>query len=125
MLVTSTSSTSSGSSTTRGRRVVKLFLNISKDEQRARFQDRIDDPEERWKFRAGDLADRALWDEYQTAFADALSATSTETAPWYVVPGDRKWVRNLVVAAILRHHLAIIDPQYPPAEAGIEGMIIE
>jgi PPK2 family polyphosphate:nucleotide phosphotransferase len=108
-----------------GTTVVKLFLNISKEEQRARFQDRIDDPEERWKFRAGDLADRALWDEYQAAFADALGATSTETAPWYVVPGDRKWVRNLVVAAILRHHLAIIDPQYPEAEAGVEGMVIE
>lgn len=107
-----------------GTRVVKLFLNISKDEQRLRMQDRIDDPAERWKFRVGDLDDRALWDDYQRAFRDALRETSTATAPWYVVPADRKWVRNLVVAKILRHHLRAIDPQYPPPEAGVEGLVV-
>jgi len=107
-----------------GTHVVKLFLNISKDEQRLRMQDRIDDPAERWKFRIGDLDDRALWDDYQRAFRDALHETSTATAPWYVVPADRKWVRNLVVAKILRHHLRAIDPQYPPAEESIEGLVV-
>jgi PPK2 family polyphosphate:nucleotide phosphotransferase len=108
-----------------GTHVVKLFLNVSKEEQRERLQDRIDDPEERWKFRAGDLDDRALWDDYQRAFRDAIRETSTDDAPWYVVPGDRKWVRNLVVAKILRHHLERIDPHYPPAEEGVEGTVVE
>jgi PPK2 family polyphosphate:nucleotide phosphotransferase len=110
--------------TDEGTHVVKLFLNISKEEQRLRMQDRIDDPEERWKFRSGDLADRALWDDYQRAFRDALRETSTGNAPWYVVPSDRKWVRNLVVAEILRHHLTAIDPRFPPAEPGVEGTVV-
>ena len=84
--------------TDEGTHVVKLFLNISKEEQRARLQDRIDSPDERWKFRRGDLDDRALWDDFTKAYADAIAKTSTATAPWYVVPADRKWVRNLVVA---------------------------
>ncbi len=107
-----------------GTHVVKLFLHVSKEEQRLRMQDRIDDPAERWKFRLGDLDDRALWDDYQRAFRDALRETSTAAAPWYVVPGDRKWVRNLVVARILRHHLRAIDPRYPPAEEGVEGLVV-
>lgn len=102
--------------------VVKLFLNVSLDEQRERFQDRIDDPTERWKFRLGDLADRARWDDYRAAYQEAIRETTTRDAPWYVVPGDRKWVRNLVVARILRHHLELLDPQWPPAESGVEGL---
>jgi PPK2 family polyphosphate:nucleotide phosphotransferase len=108
-----------------GTQVVKVFLNISNAEQRLRMQDRIDDPDERWKFRTGDLDDRALWDDYQLAFRDALRETSTPAAPWYVVPADRKWVRNLVVARILQHHLRAIDPQYPPAEEGIDGLVVK
>lgn len=108
-----------------GTTIVKLFLNISKEEQRARMQDRIDDPAERWKFRKGDLADRALWDDYQRAFQEALRETSTAAAPWYVVPADHKWVRNLVVAKVLRHHLRQIDPQFPPAEEGVEGLVVK
>jgi polyphosphate kinase 2 (PPK2 family) len=107
-----------------GTTVVKLFLNISEDEQRARMQDRIDDPSERWKFRRGDLDDRVLWDDYQAAFQEALRETSTPKAPWYVVPADSKWVRNLVVAKILRDHLRRIDPQFPPAEEGVEGLVV-
>jgi len=107
-----------------GTRVVKLFLNLSKDEQKARLQDRVDDPTERWKFRKGDLDDRALWDDYQAAFTDALRETSTAEAPWYVVPADRKWVRNLLVAEILRHHLRLIDPHYPEPEEGVEGIVV-
>jgi PPK2 family polyphosphate:nucleotide phosphotransferase len=108
-----------------GTHVVKLFLNVSKEEQRERLQDRVDDHEERWKFRHGDLLDRALWDEYQAAFRDAIRETTTERAPWYVVPADRKWVRNLVVAKILRHHLELIDPHYPEGADDVAGTIVE
>jgi PPK2 family polyphosphate:nucleotide phosphotransferase len=107
-----------------GTHVVKLFLNVSNEEQRERLQDRVDDPEERWKFRKGDLDDRALWDDYRAAYHDAIRATSTDDAPWYVVPADRKWVRNLVVAGILRHHLEAIDPTYPPAADEVEGVVV-
>lgn len=111
--------------TDEGTSVVKIFLNVSSEEQRERLQDRVDDPDERWKFRVGDLADRALWDEYRAAFGDALRATSTESAPWYVVPADRKWVRNMVVASIMRHHLELIGPEFPPADDGLEGIVVE
>lgn len=110
--------------TDEGTSVVKVFLNVSSDEQRERLQDRVDDPDERWKFRLGDLDDRALWPDYQAAYRDAIRETTSAAAPWYVVPADRKWVRNLVVAKILRHHLELIDPQYPPAEEGIEGTLV-
>lgn len=105
--------------------VVKFFLDVSKEEQRRRFQDRIDDPAERWKFRLGDLDDRARWGDYRAAYQAALRETSTRHAPWYVIPGDRKWVRDLAVARILRHHLERIDPQYPPAEDGVVGLVVE
>jgi polyphosphate kinase 2 (PPK2 family) len=107
-----------------GTHIVKLYLDISKEEQRERLQDRVDDPEERWKFRAGDLDDRARWDEYRQAYQEAISRTSTEHAPWYVVPGDRKWVRNLLVARILRDVLERIDPQYPEPAEGISGTVV-
>jgi PPK2 family polyphosphate:nucleotide phosphotransferase len=107
-----------------GTTIVKLFLHVSNEEQRQRLQDRVDDPEERWKFRRGDLDDRALWSQYLRAYRDALVNTSTAEAPWYVVPGDRKWVRNLVVATILRHTLEQMDPQFPPPEPGIAGIVV-
>jgi PPK2 family polyphosphate:nucleotide phosphotransferase len=107
-----------------GTTVVKFFLHISNEEQRERLQDRADDPDERWKFRMGDLDDRALWDDYQLAFEDAIRHTTTDDAPWYVVPGDRKWVRDLVVAKVLRHHLERLDPQYPPAEDDVAGLVV-
>ena len=110
--------------TDEGTSVVKFFLHISNEEQRERLQDRADDPDERWKFRMGDLDDRALWDDYQDAFQDAIRRTTTEDAPWYVVPGDRKWVRNLVVAKVLRHHLERLDPQYPPADEEVAGLVV-
>ncbi|MEZ5216593.1 MAG: polyphosphate kinase 2 family protein [Ilumatobacteraceae bacterium] len=110
--------------TDEGTKVVKIFLNVSAEEQRARFQDRIDDPEEQWKFRLGDLDDRALWDDYRAAYRDALERTSTDDCPWYVVPADRKWVRNLAVARILVDALEAIDPQLPEPEAGLEGLVV-
>jgi PPK2 family polyphosphate:nucleotide phosphotransferase len=104
-----------------GTTIVKVMLHISADEQRQRFQERIDDPAKRWKFRAGDLADRARWDDYQAAYEEALTETSTPWAPWYVVPADRNWVRDLAVATLLEHHLAELDPQYPPADPSVVG----
>ena len=107
-----------------GTAIVKLFLHTSAEEQRERLQDRIDRPDERWKFRRGDLEDRKLWPKYMKAYRDALARTSTPDAPWYVIPGDRKWVRNLTVARILRHKLEQLDPQYPPPEEGIEDLVV-
>ncbi len=108
-----------------GTAIVKLFLNISSEKQRERLQDRIDDPDERWKFRRADLDDRALWDDYMAAYRDALEETSVDTAPWFVVPGDRKWVRNLAVAHILVDVLRRLDPQYPEAEADLDGLVVQ
>jgi len=108
-----------------GTTVVKCFLHVSKEVQRERLQERIDDPEKRWKFRHGDLDDRALWPAYTRAYAEALSLTSTPHAPWYVVPADRNWVRNVAVARILLHHLERLDPQLPDPEEGIEGLVVE
>jgi PPK2 family polyphosphate:nucleotide phosphotransferase len=107
-----------------GTHVVKLFLNVSKERQRERLQDRVDDPDEGWKFRLGDLDDRASWPDFREAYTDALRRTSTDDAPWYVVPADRKWSRNLTVARILRHRLERIDPQYPQPEEDISGVVV-
>lgn len=111
--------------TDEGTSVVKIYLNVSKEEQRERLQDRIDDPDEQWKFRAGDLDDRALWDDYRVAYNDALTETNRDQAPWYVVPGDRKWARNLAVAKILRHHLELLGPEYPLASEPVDGIVVE
>jgi len=101
-----------------GTHVVKVFLHESKDEQRKRLQERLDDPEKRWKFRVGDLEDRAHWDEFQQAYEDAIRETSTKHAPWYVVPADHNWSRNLCVAEILVDALDRIDPRPPEPEVG-------
>jgi PPK2 family polyphosphate:nucleotide phosphotransferase len=97
-----------------GTTIVKFFLHISRDEQRQRFQDRYDDPTKRWKFSMGDLAERARWDEYMAAYEDALTRTSTAEAPWYVIPADRNWFRNLAVSAILADTIADLKPVFPP-----------
>lgn len=99
--------------TDNGFKVVKIFLNLSKEEQRTRFLKRIDRPEKNWKFSAADVRERRHWDDYQHAFSEMLSATSTTWAPWYVVPADRKWFARICAAAILAHTLMDIDPQYP------------
>lgn len=93
--------------------VVKVFLNLSKDEQARRFLQRIDDPKKNWKFSPSDVYERQYWDEYQTAFEEMLNHTSTEWAPWYVVPADHKWFTRLATAGVLINALAEIDPQYP------------
>ncbi|GGX80400.1 polyphosphate kinase 2 family protein [Streptomyces fructofermentans] len=99
--------------TDNGFKVVKIFLNLSKEEQRLRFLKRIDRPEKNWKFSAADIRERRFWDDYQHAFSEMLSATSTAWAPWYVVPADRKWFARICTAAVLAHTLIGIDPQYP------------
>ncbi len=100
-----------------GIKVVKLFLNLSKEEQRTRFMKRIDVPDRNWKFSAADVRERQQWDDYQCAFSQMLSATSTDWAPWYVVPADRKWFARICAAAVLAHTLIEIDPQYPEVSA--------
>jgi len=106
-----------------GTRIVKLYLHISKEEQAERFQDRLDDPAKRWKFRSGDLDERARWDDYMAAFTEAITRTSTDHAPWFVVPADRKWYRNWAVSRILIETLRDMDPQYPAPE-DLSGVVI-
>ena len=105
--------------------ILKFFLHISKEEQHERLQDRLKDPCSHWKFKVGDLATRAKWDQYMAAFEDALGKCSTEHAPWYVIPSDRKWYRNLVVSQIVVETLRSLDMAWPPLEEGAEGVVIE
>jgi PPK2 family polyphosphate:nucleotide phosphotransferase len=107
-----------------GTTVVKFFLAIDKDEQRERFQSRYDDPTKRWKFSMGDLEERKRWDAYQAAFDDALSKTSTDDAPWYVIPANRKWFRNLAVATILADTIADLRPRYPPVADDVPADLV-
>jgi PPK2 family polyphosphate:nucleotide phosphotransferase len=100
-----------------GIRVVKLFLNISREKQRKRLIRRIDLPDHNWKFSTADIAERERWDDYQAAFSEALSHTSTAWAPWYVIPADRKWFARIGAAAVLVNALAEIDPQFPRVDA--------
>ena len=98
-----------------GTRILKFFLVISSDEQRQRLQDRYDDPTKRWKFKLGDLEERKHWDDYMTAYTDMLERCSTELAPWFVIPSDHNWFRNLAVAEIVADTLEAMKPQYPPS----------
>jgi PPK2 family polyphosphate:nucleotide phosphotransferase len=107
-----------------GTTIVKIFLHISKEEQRRRLQSRLNHPDKRWKFSAGDLDDRRLWPSYMDAFEEAITSTSTEYAPWYVVPADHKWHRNLVVSGILVDTLEAMDPHFPEPDAGLDGLVV-
>jgi PPK2 family polyphosphate:nucleotide phosphotransferase len=112
-----------------GFKVVKLFLNMSNEEQRVRFLRRIDLPEKNWKFSAADARERQHWDAYQKAFSAMLSKTSTEWAPWYVIPADRKWFARICAAAVIGNALFEIDPKYPKlapeASAGLDQAKVE
>ena len=101
-----------------GFRIVKLFLNLSKEEQRTRFLKRLDLPEKNWKFSANDIKERQYWDDYQLAFSEMLSHTSTPWAPWYVIPADHKWFARICVSAIIAKALVDIDPHYPEVSRG-------
>ena len=108
-----------------GTTIVKFFLSIDRDEQRKRFQARYDDPTRRWKFSMGDLEERRHWDHYQAAFDEALGVTSTDDAPWYVIPANHKWFRDMAVASILADTMADLKPAYPPTADLPPNLIIE
>jgi len=108
-----------------GIHIVKVMLNLSKREQAKRFLKRIDHPEKNWKFSPSDIRERGYWSEYQRAFDDMLSQTSTEWAPWYVVPADHKWFSRLATAAILVRALSAIDPKYPAADPAVRDQMLQ
>jgi PPK2 family polyphosphate:nucleotide phosphotransferase len=103
-----------------GCHLVKVMLHISPQEQKERLAARLEDPTKHWKYNPGDLHERSFWDDYQAAYQDALSRCSTEHAPWHVVPADRKWYRDWIVANLLADAFTRIDPRYPPADFDVE-----
>ncbi len=108
-----------------GTTIVKFFLWISKDEQKERLQARLDESDKRWKFRLGDLEERKRWDEYVAAYDEALERCSMDHAPWYVIPANRKWFRNLAVAEILGDTIDALNPAYPPPPEDLTGVVVE
>lgn len=109
--------------TVNGFAVVKCFLHISKEEQKQRFLSRLDSPDKNWKFSEGDVRERALWNDYRHAFEEMLSHTSSEHAPWHIVPSDRKWAARAVVSGLIAAQLKQMDPQYPTVDkAGEEAL---
>ncbi|GAA2621822.1 MULTISPECIES: PPK2 family polyphosphate kinase [Streptomyces] len=100
--------------------LVKVFLHIGHEEQRDRLLERLDNPDKHWKFNVGDIEERTVWPAYQEAYEVALERCSTDEAPWYVVPADRKWYRNWAISTLLREHLEDIDPQYPKGDFDVE-----
>ena len=108
-----------------GTAIVKFFLNVSRQEQRERFLERIENPEKHWKFSPRDVEESEHWDEYMQAYEDCLAATSTKWAPWYVIPADRKWVARAVVAAILTETVKGLDLKWPQVTAEQKRAIAE
>jgi polyphosphate kinase 2 (PPK2 family) len=104
--------------------VVKLFLHISREEQAERFRERLEDETKNWKFDEDDLRKREQWDAYQDAYADAIARTSTEWAPWYVIPGDRPWLRNLAVSAVLEQALSGLGLEWPQVDPAVRKLRI-
>jgi PPK2 family polyphosphate:nucleotide phosphotransferase len=111
--------------TDNGIRVVKLFLNLSKEEQRTRFLRRIDLADHNWKFSEADVREREYWDDYQKAFSEMLTHTSTDWAPWYVIPADRKWFARTAAAAVISNTLIEIDPRYPTIDKQAQDKLQE
>ncbi|HEY4688761.1 MAG TPA: polyphosphate kinase 2 family protein [Anaerolineae bacterium] len=107
-----------------GTTILKFFLHISKGEQQKRLQARLDEPNKRWKFNTADLGERKLWPQYMQAYADAIGQTSTGWAPWHVVPANRKWYRNLVVASVIVETLKGLKMRYPKPEADLDQVVI-
>jgi len=104
--------------------ILKFYLHISKDEQKRRLESRLQNPDKRWKFAIGDLKERELWDDYMKAYEDAINKCSTNYAPWYVLPANKKWYRNLVVARTIADTLESMNPQFPQPEEGLENVTI-
>ncbi len=111
--------------TDEGTTILKFYLHIDREEQKKRLQSRLDDPQKNWKFSRGDLKERALWDRYQSAYQDALRETSTDYAPWYVIPANRKWYRNLVISTIIIDKLKSLQMAFPKSEDSLEDITIE
>ncbi len=108
-----------------GTTILKFYLHIDQAEQKERLQARLDEPDHQWKFSLGDLAERKLWDQYLAAFEDALEKTSTETAPWYVIPANRKWYRDLVISSIIIEKLKSLNMAYPEFKGNLDEIVIE
>ena len=107
-----------------GTTIIKFYLHISKEEQRERFQERIDIPEKNWKFSFEDLEKRKQWDDYMAAYEEMLQQTTTEAAPWYVIPSNQNWYRNLVIERVIVNTLRQLDPQFPPPEGDVSGVVV-
>ncbi len=110
--------------TDEGTTIVKFFLHISKDQQKIRLQSRLDDPTKRWKFNSADLVERAKWDDYRAAFEDAITETTSDTAPWYVIPADQKWYRDHIVASVLAETLKKLNMSWPSGADDLPTTII-
>ena len=108
-----------------GTTILKFFLHIDKDEQKQRLQARLDEPDKHWKFSLGDLEERKLWNQYMAAYEDVLNKTSTPWAPWYVIPANRKWYRDLVISTILVNTLKKLDMHYPEPKDDLTNVVIE
>ncbi|MCA9923156.1 MAG: polyphosphate kinase 2 family protein, partial [Anaerolineales bacterium] len=107
-----------------GTRLLKFFLHISKAEQKERFQSRLDEPSKNWKFSLEDVEKRGYWDDYMAAYEEMVQQCSTPYAPWYVIPANQKWYRNLVITRIIVETLRDMNPQYPPPEDNIDNVVI-
>jgi PPK2 family polyphosphate:nucleotide phosphotransferase len=110
--------------TATGTTILKFYLHISKEEQRKRFQERIDVPAKNWKFSFGDLEKRKQWDDYMIAYGEMLQNTTSDTAPWYVIPANQNWYRNLAIIRVIVDTLRRLDPQYPPPEGDVSGVVV-
>jgi PPK2 family polyphosphate:nucleotide phosphotransferase len=108
-----------------GTTILKFMLHISKDEQKERLQERLDDPKKNWKFQEGDLADRKLWDDFQAAYKTMLERCSTEWAPWHVIPADHKWARNCAIATVVRKTLEDMGPTYPKVDWDPKAIVVK
>jgi PPK2 family polyphosphate:nucleotide phosphotransferase len=111
--------------TQEGTTILKFFLHVSRDEQRDRLHRRIEDPHRRWKISEADVAERRFWDDYQRAYEDALTQCSTDCAPWFIVPADHKWYRNLVVSRIVHETLLKMDPKFPSPKVDLAKLVVE
>ncbi|HVB12629.1 MAG TPA: polyphosphate kinase 2 family protein [Nitrososphaerales archaeon] len=108
-----------------GTTILKFYLYIDKDEQKKRLQDRLDDPTKRWKFSVHDLPERKFWSEYMKAYRDALEKTSTRWAPWYVVPANHNWFRDVIISTVIVRTLEELDMHYPPGAKDLKSIVIK
>ena len=108
-----------------GTHVLKFFLNVSLDEQKKRFLDRIEQPDKNWKFNAGDAKERALWKDYMNAYTDAMEATSTDKSPWFIIPADKKWFTRLAVSDIIINKMESLNLKYPTVTEAHKADLLE